>query len=66
MNVSWGTSSEQACPLGQSAEAAHQLTLLCRQMREQLERYERFDRMCRETETDQVPENITPAYDLPS
>jgi len=57
--------TEQACPLGQSAEAAHQLTLLCRQMREQLIRYERFDRMCREAEADQVRENTTPADDLP-
>lgn len=57
--------TEQACPLGQSAEAAHQITLLCRQLREQLTRYERFDRMCREAQADQVRQNTTPDDDLP-
>jgi hypothetical protein len=56
---------EQACPLGQSAEAAHRITTLCRQLREQLNRYERFDRMCREAEADQVRQKTKPAADLP-
>jgi hypothetical protein len=56
---------EQACPLGQSAEAAHRITTLCRQLREQLNRYERFDRMCREAQADQAHENTEPANDLP-
>ncbi len=56
---------EQACPLGQSAEAAHRITTLCRQLREQLKRYERFDRMCRDAEADQARENTEPTRDLP-
>lgn len=53
---------EQACPLGQSAEAAHRISCLCRQLRDQLERFERFDRMCLEAEIDREQ---TASDDLP-
>jgi hypothetical protein len=53
---------EQACPLGQSAEAAHRISRLCRQLRDQLERFERFDRMCLEAEVDREQ---TESDDLP-
>ena len=56
---------DQACPLGQSAEAAYRITVLCRQLRVQIERYERFDRMCREAEADQVCQDEEVANDLP-
>jgi hypothetical protein len=56
---------EQACPLGQSAEAASRITALCRQLRSQIQRFERFDRMCREAEADRVPEDGEAANDLP-
>jgi hypothetical protein len=46
----------EACPLGQSAEAAQRISLLCRQLRIQAERFERFDRMCDEAEVDRQPE----------
>lgn len=53
---------EQACPLGQSAEAAHRISRLCRQLRDQLERFGRFDRMCLEAEVDREQ---TESDDLP-
>ena len=56
---------DQACPLGQSAEAARRITVLCRQLRAQIERFERFDRMCREAEADQVCQDEEVANDLP-
>jgi hypothetical protein len=54
---------ERACPLGQSAEAAHRITALCQRLRTQLERYERFAHMCREAEADREDDPGT--HDLP-
>ena len=56
---------DQACPLGQSAEAARRITVLCRQLCAQIERFERFDRMCREAEADQARTNEKTGNDLP-
>ena len=56
---------EEACPRGQSAEAAHRITTLCRQLRVQVARYERFDRMCRDAEADRRREDETDSSDLP-
>jgi len=56
---------DRACPLGQSAEAAHRITVLCRQLRTQIERFERFNRMCREAEADQVCQDGEVDNDLP-
>ena len=56
---------DQACPLGQSAEAARRITVLCRQLCSQIQRFERFDRMCREAETDQAREDEEAGNDLP-
>ena len=56
---------DQACPLGQSAETAHRITALCRQLRAQIERFERFDRMCWEAEADRVREDGQAGHDLP-
>jgi hypothetical protein len=57
--------SDQACPLGQTAEAAQRITVLCRELCAQIQRYERFDRMCREAEADQAREDGDAANDLP-
>ena len=56
---------EETCPLGQSAEAAHRITTLCRQLRVQVARYERFDRMCRDAEADRRRQDETDSRDLP-
>ncbi len=56
---------DQVCPLGQTAEAAQRITVLCRQLRVQIRRYKRFDRMCREAKADQAREDGEAANDLP-
>jgi len=56
---------EKACPLGQSAEAAHRITTLCRQLQVQVARYERFDRMCRDAEADRRGGDEADSGDLP-
>jgi hypothetical protein len=56
---------DQVCPLGRTAEAAKRISVLCRQLRVQIQRYERFDRMCREAEADQAREDREAANDLP-
>jgi hypothetical protein len=57
--------SMQACPLGQSAEAAERIHILCRRLRTQAERFERFDRMCAEAEADRQAVAGTGEDDLP-
>jgi len=57
--------STQACPLGQSAEAAEQISSLCRRLRAQAERFQRFDRMCDEAEADRLLQAEAEEDDLP-
>ena len=55
-----GAGSDRSCPYRKSAAVANRISILCRRLSEEIQRYERYDRLCRDAEEDQEEENEDP------